>query len=194
ALPHIAKTVQNYTDDSGQASFLQMTYLHDAYGNMTQAIQQLEDGKTQQTDIEYAASVKNAYPTSIKQKVTENGTPKTIEERYEYDLPTGRVTKHFDGNAVSKGAKAGSDEAYEYDNVGRITKVTHPAAEDGTRATATSSFSYNTIGENGIYYTVDEEGKESKEFYDGLGRPSYVQLKRKDNNNNVDFYTLQSNH
>ncbi|WP_256972525.1 polymorphic toxin-type HINT domain-containing protein [Saccharibacillus sp. O23] len=194
SLPHIKQTVQNYTDDSGQASFLQMTYQHDAYGNMTQAVQQLEDGKTQQTDIAYAAAYKNAYPTSIKQKVTVNGTPKTIEERYEYDLPTGRVTKHFDGNAVAKGAPAGSDEAYEYDSVGRITKVTRSAEADGTRASATSAFTYSTISQNGIYSTVDEEGKESKQFYDGLGRPSSTQLKRKDNNNNVDFYTAQSNH
>ncbi|QDH21603.1 RHS repeat protein [Saccharibacillus brassicae] len=194
ALPHITQTAQNYADESGQASLLQMTYQHDAYGNLTQTVQQLEDDKTQQTDIEYGAAVKNAYPTAIKQKVTENGTPKTIEERYEYDLPTGRVLKHFDGNAVAKGAPAGSDEAYEYDNVGRITKVTRPAAADGTRATSTTAFSYSTIGQIGQFYTVDEEGKESKEIYDGLGRPSAVELKRKDNNNNVAFYTLQSNH
>ncbi|WP_150235715.1 hypothetical protein [Saccharibacillus brassicae] len=87
ALPHITQTVQNYADESGQASLLQMTYQHDAYGNLTQTVQQLENDKTQQTDIEYGAAVKNAYPTAIKQKVTENGTPKTIEERYEYDLP-----------------------------------------------------------------------------------------------------------
>lgn len=190
ALPHITQTVQNYADESGQASFLQMTYQHDAYGNVIQAVQQLENDKTQQTDIEYGAAVKHAYPTSIKQKVTENGTPKTIEERYEYDLPTGRVLKHFDGNAVAKGAPAGSDEAYEYDNVGRITKVTRSAAANGTRATSTSSFSYSTIGQIGQYDIVDEEGKESKEIYDGLGRPSAVELK----SNSGSFYTLQSNH
>nr|WP_305121013.1 RHS repeat-associated core domain-containing protein [Saccharibacillus sp. JS10] len=194
ALPHITQMTQNYADDSGQASFLQMSYQYDAYGNMIQSVQQLENDKTQQTDIEYGAAVKNAYPTSIKQKVTENGKPKTIEERYEYDLPTGRVTKHFDGNAVAKGAPQGSDEAYTYDNVGRITKVTRPAAADGTRATSSSSFSYNTIGQIAQYEIVDEEGKESKEIYDGLGRPSAVELKRKDNNNNVSFYTVQSNH
>ncbi|WP_172200993.1 hypothetical protein [Saccharibacillus qingshengii] len=74
---------------------LQMTYQHDAYGNVTQAVQQLENDKTQQTDIEYDVAVKHAYPTSIKQEVTENGTPKTIEERYGYDQPRTKIVVPF---------------------------------------------------------------------------------------------------
>ncbi|MDO7908917.1 hypothetical protein Q5741_21310, partial [Paenibacillus sp. JX-17] len=195
ALPHILKTTENYQDTNAQSASRVTSYQYDTFGNVSEVQLQLDNNQTQRTEIAYSAAYKNAYPTSIKQHITVNGTPKTIEERYEYDLPTGRVTAYVDGNAVAKQAPAGSAERYEYDKVGRITKVTHPALSgEGAPSSRSYSFAYDTIAQQAVMTETDEEGKQTRQIYDGLGRPYAIQLQKVDSNNNTKFYTLQTNH
>ncbi|MDI4649597.1 RHS repeat domain-containing protein [Cohnella hashimotonis] len=194
AKPQINATTQNYKDDTGQPASLQWNYLYDSYGNVTRVTQTLEAGKSQRTDIGYDAAYKNAYPTSIKQYVTSSTGTKTLEERYVYDLPTGRVTKHYDGNAVAAGAPAGSEESYAYDPVGRLTQITNKKVTGETAAgTRTYDFSYNTNQQQATLVSTDEEGKKTTEIYDGLGRLYKVQMEKINNNNSRVFYDLLTN-
>ncbi|NMO96844.1 RHS repeat protein, partial [Paenibacillus lemnae] len=188
--PQINMETRNYKDDNGQIAQLETSYQYDNFGNATDISLALEDGKVQHTEIEYAPAVKHAYPTKIKQHVTQNGTDKVIEERYEYDLPTGRVTRYYDGNAVQKGAPEDAGQSYEYDPVGRLTKITHPRLQnEAASSSSTYSYTYDTIDQTMIMQHSDEEGRQTKQIYDGIGRPYQIQLQQEDG-----FYPIETNH
>ncbi|WP_240419510.1 hypothetical protein [Paenibacillus periandrae] len=115
--PHTNQVTQSYVETANQPATEQVTYTHDSYGNVTQVSRQLEGTSTQQTDITYDAAYKVAYPTNIQQHLMVNNAPKTIEQRYTYELATGRVTKTYDGNAVLHSTPAASEQAVEYDHL-----------------------------------------------------------------------------
>ncbi|WP_020618893.1 RHS repeat protein [Paenibacillus daejeonensis] len=195
-LPQVNQVVQSYLDEQGQPATEQESYLYDAYGNVTQMTRQLEGTRTQRTTIDYDGTTKHAYPTSIKQYLDEDGNERTIEQRYTYDLATGRVLTYHDGNAVKQGTPELSSQSYMYDAVGRLTQVTHPKVDGEIEAgVSTYDFSYDTINQQSVLEMTDEEGRQTRWIHDGLGRPHKLQMqKQKDNSNNIIFYDVETRH
>ncbi|MDH5783039.1 MAG: hypothetical protein OEZ35_05180 [Candidatus Bathyarchaeota archaeon] len=119
--------------------------IRDSHGNIISAT----DAEGAVTLYEYGPEYEHAYPTSAINTV--NGFNITTSNTYYF--ARGLIASAIDPD--------GYITSFEYDNLGRTTKVINP--DDSQR---------NTIydDENNIITSYDELGHFSKAYYDGLGR------------------------
>ncbi|MCT4565098.1 MAG: hypothetical protein N4A68_12410 [Maledivibacter sp.] len=127
---------------------------HDSYGNTLKKQLKMEDRTRIEENYEYSSSFKSAYLTKKTINVKDyNGNIKTITERYNYDLNTGRLLSTTDGE--------NNKTTYEYDKLGRTTKVINPD----------SSFKQITYDDTTNKVTITlENGHKVRQIFDGLGR------------------------
>ncbi|QCT02106.1 Rhs family protein [Paenibacillus algicola] len=89
----------------------------------------------------------------------------------------------------AEGAPEDAGQSYEYDPVGRLTKITHPRLQnEAASSSSTYSYTYDTIDQM-IMQHSDEEGRQTKQIYDAIGRPYQIQLQQEDG-----FYPIETNH
>ncbi|MEN3005048.1 RHS repeat-associated core domain-containing protein [Dehalobacterium formicoaceticum] len=111
------------------------------------------DGTDIITDYTYSPSYNEGYLTGISVETTDyKGNQATIEENYDYDFNTGRVSDYWDG--------ADNHTQYEYDNLGRLTAIINPD-------TTEQAIVYDDI--LNIVTATMENGYQKRNIYDGLG-------------------------
>jgi len=94
---------------------------YDAYGNALQTRVKKDDTSyvTVQTEYNAAPPYLGAFPTKQTVAVTDaNGAVSTVVKQYDYNTANGQLRTYVDGNSNST--------SYEYDAIGRVTKVIHP--------------------------------------------------------------------
>jgi YD repeat-containing protein len=91
----------------------------DHMGNVTKVLVNHEDGLTSTTAYDYSGAY-DAYPTAITQFYTENNQAQSSTAENTYEFVRGLVTSAEDA--------AGNITGYEYDDQGRLTKVTYPSS------------------------------------------------------------------
>ncbi|MFB5761546.1 RHS repeat domain-containing protein [Paenibacillus medicaginis] len=124
----------------------------DSYGNVTKQII-TNDDKTVTTNSEYSSQYGNAFPTLQSVQVTNaDGDTSTITKKFSYNKITGLATASTDGN--------GRETTYEYDELGRVIKVTYP---DGNNIGASYDDQENTVT------VTNELGVKSKTRWNALG-------------------------
>ena len=129
-------------------------------GNVTRRTVVQPGGQDEITSFAYDPAG-HAYPVSVSTRVTAaNGTESTVVVRAEYDS-FGRATQY----TTSAGASS-STTAFDYDEIGRLTKATYP---DGTYAT----FYYDKDGrmtEARLFAAGGEPVCKTGSQYDARGR------------------------
>lgn len=123
----------------------------DAHGNVTSMT--ITNGtKPLVYTVEYDTALK-AYPVKQHVQVKDAlGVASTITTEMQYDTASGRIIASIDGK--------GNQTDYTYDQLGRVTSVTHP--DDST-----INVGYNDTL-NTVTYT-DELGRQSRTQWNGLG-------------------------
>jgi RHS repeat-associated protein len=134
-----------------------------------------------ETHFTYSSQYSHAYLTEVKKRA--DGTEITSE--YGYDTRTGQQTHEVDPN--------GGRTDYDYDGVGRLTKVTHP--QIGSDPRAFESFDYDdfyTDGDGIDLTHTNEIGRETKTVFDELGRTASI-ARLDDSSNEYDKETFEYN-
>lgn len=145
-------------ENNSAGKLLSQLYLEDidpATGNIRK-MRQLDDNREVVKTIEYDPVYQSAYP-SKETVVTKNyeGNSQSNSISYQYDLPTGQVTKIIDGNSNAT--------SYKYDVLGRVTNVINPD-------NSSSSIEYNDLL-NRVRAT-DETGVVTESRFNQLGWPT----------------------
>ena len=161
-------------DEKKNPSWIKTDYSnYDQYGNCGQIIHYAGTADAITIDYEYSSQYNYAYLTAMTQQISSNLVdgdgnpilPTTATTSYEYDYKTGNKTKVIDpvGNMVT----------YEYDVLGRPTKITYPLTIDETEA-ATEEVIYDD--ENNLVQVYDAKKEEKMvHYFDGLGRETKVE-------------------
>jgi RHS repeat-associated protein len=121
---------------------------YNVYGNPTS----ITDPRGNVTVYGYSQQYRAAYVTSQNQTLVPGGT--LISQRYTYNFTLGTVLAAVDPN--------GYNTTYQYDILGRGTRVNHPGGLGYT------SYVYND--QANYLDTTNENGWHSRQIYDGLGR------------------------
>jgi RHS repeat-associated protein len=127
------------------------TYTYDQYGNMTSVTN--PQGHT--TTYEYSADYDHAYLTSQTDMVS--GQEITVSATYDFDL----------GLVNSRTCACGSVTDYEYDVLGRMTKIIYPLVL-GEQERAEYEVIYDDV--NGTVTLFNENDEKTIRYYDGLNR------------------------
>jgi RHS repeat-associated protein len=139
---------------SHNGSWLYADYAYDRYGNRISATDVL--GRT--TYYHYSPAYQNAYLTLTSSMVgSQNVTTSST-----YDFATGLL--------LSRTNPDGQTTTYQYDILGRTTRIFYPAVGG---ISASKTYAYDDA--NNVLTTYDENGNEVKQFFDGLGRTTSVQ-------------------
>ncbi|MBO0889090.1 RHS repeat protein, partial [Candidatus Bathyarchaeota archaeon] len=143
---------QLYNSPSG-AQWLSSSRSYDPYGNLAQAI----DPRGNSTYFTYSSNYRSAYLTNQTSVLKPGGTQ--ISQLYSYNFTFGTMLSSVDPN--------GDNTTYQYDILGRVTRVTYPLG------VAYASYSYNDVAN---YVNVTNENLWlTQQVYDGLGRLAKVQ-------------------
>lgn len=138
-------------------------------GNLTRVVTNLPGGRTSITEYAYSDSA-YAFPTGTTQKYTQNGTQitSTTTQTYEY----------LWGNIVNQTDPLGKATVYEYDNQGRVTKITYPQST-GKNGSYTLEdryiYTYPTLNGVGVFKIENDKYKNgalvyaTADFYDSHG-------------------------
>lgn len=125
----------------------------DSYGNAQQTVVK-DTGRDIVSQTEYGAAYQGAFPTKQSIEVKDAaGTTQTITSQLTYQPHTGLVTSYTDGNL--------NTTRYDYDEAGRLLRITHP---DQSIATAV----YTDGSANQVVIT-DETGVKTRMRWDRLG-------------------------
>jgi len=130
----------------------QTNYTYDAHGNPT-AITIKDDNRNVKVNFEYGTAYSAGFPT--KQWIVATGADgvnRTITQRFEYHKLTGAMTKYTDGK--------GHPTTYQYDKLGRVTKVIYPD-------TSFDTWTYNDTANQ--ITVVDSTGVTSRVKWNPLG-------------------------
>ncbi|TMI29081.1 RHS repeat protein, partial [Candidatus Bathyarchaeota archaeon] len=137
-------------DSSGIVEWLTMSSTYDSYGNLLTLV----DARGNTTSYGYSSKYAYAYLTSLNRTVA--GT--LISTRYGYDYASGMKLWVYDPN--------GFNTTYQYDIVGRVTRITYP----------TLNFTTYRYNDQANYANItSENGWRTRQIYDGLGRLSITQ-------------------
>lgn len=136
----ITQQVVRKNNSSGQV-LQQIGYEYDNYGNAT-AINVTNGSKVLRTEVEYNALHGYAFPTKVSQQVTNiANVTSTVEWKAEYDKQTGLITKIINGTNHAT--------LYQYDKLGRLTRITHPDQAYATMVYNNQENSVKQTDENG---------------------------------------------
>ncbi|WP_372008773.1 RHS repeat-associated core domain-containing protein [Paenibacillus chitinolyticus] len=146
------KVVRIKENNAAGALKAQTSYTYDAYGNPVQ-ISVKDDTKDTIVNQIFGAQYQGGFLTEQSVEVTDATKQNSvITQRLEYNPSTGSMTKFTDGK--------GFDTRYEYDKLGRTTKVTQPD-------TSFSTYTYND--EANEITTVDPTGVTAFAKWNPLG-------------------------
>ncbi|WP_106768772.1 RHS repeat-associated core domain-containing protein [Paenibacillus faecalis] len=130
---------------------------YDQYGNVSKVTTKLDANDLSKESVQtfaYDPKYNSAFMTSQQTSgVDSAGQPFTLKMQAEYNPLTGQMNKFIDGN--------NAETSYQYDKLGRITKVTNP---DQT----TVRIDYDD--ENNRIIQTNETGAITETRYDPLGR------------------------
>src|SRR6266516_164205 len=149
----INQTRQLYSSSSG-VQWLTSSRTYDGYGNLLR----LTDPRGNSTSWEYSANYQSAYLTSRTEVLKPGGTQLT--RLYSYNFTVGTLLSSVDAN--------GYNTTYQYDILGRLTRVNYPH-------TGSASFGAYNYNDAANYVTItNENGWKTLQIYDGLSRLSKV--------------------
>lgn len=134
-------------------------YNYDMYGNVVTETINKHDGGSVTLNYEYSSTYSNGYLTRMYQTVRQvDNTSHVLQYRYNYNIKTGDVTSYLDGE--------GRTYQYQYDKLGRLTKLVNPDQ-------STQQLNYDDV--NNIVTATNEMGYKTRNLYDRLGRLVKVQ-------------------
>jgi RHS repeat-associated protein len=145
-------------------SYISTRTQYDQYGNVRQSFDALDTSLSNPTTLDYTGN-QFAYPTSIASSIPDSsgalGSNLPLVTTTSYDFDTGLVTSSTDANNQTT--------SYTYnDSLNRVKTVTSP---DGGLATYNYSDVPGSISVETITKLSSTENMQSKQFFDGLGRP-----------------------
>ncbi|MCG8482930.1 MAG: hypothetical protein MJA31_06435, partial [Clostridia bacterium] len=161
-------------DDNGTDYWIKTKYLdYDIYGNCGRTVLDAEGLNPITIKYKYGSEYNAAYLSEQTQTINKNlvndlGTTiagKEVTVKYEYDFLTGNQTKIIDPR--------GHEVTYEYDQIGRVKKITYPRTDSETAA-AYEEVIYDDL--NNLVKVYDGERKNVLiHYFDGLGRKVKVE-------------------
>ncbi|MVP02577.1 hypothetical protein EDM21_24220, partial [Paenibacillus sp. N10] len=138
---HGIKEVRVKENNAAGALQAHTSYTYDAFGNPTR-ITIKDDAQDIVVTNGYGTQYQSAFPTEQSVQVTDAAKQNTtVTQRFEYNPATGAMTKFTDGKGLVT--------QYEYDRLGRATKVTQPDS-------STFRYTYNDAANE--ITTVDPTG------------------------------------
>ncbi len=149
---HLSQTKQLYSSVSG-VQWLSTSRTYDTYGNLVTLTDPLGNNIT----YAYSSTYSYAYLTSQTQTLIPGNT--VITSSYSYNFTMGTMLFSVDPN--------GQTRSYQYDILGRVTRVSYP------NSLGFVSYAYNDTA-NYVDVT-NENGWHTRQIYDGLGRSSTVE-------------------
>ena len=135
---------------SGGTQWLSSSRTYDSYGNLLTII----DPAGNSTNYGYSSSYSSAYLTTAS-RLLKPGLAQ-VTTSYAYNFTMGTRTSSLSPN--------GYNTTYQYDILGRLTKVSYPNSLGFTQYVYNDLASYVNI--------TNENGWKTQQFYDGLGRLS----------------------
>jgi RHS repeat-associated protein len=127
---------------------------YDVYGNL----KNVTDTRGNSTYYGYSNNYQSAYLTSVNATLVPGGT--LVSQRYSYNFTMGTMLSSVDAN--------GYNTTYQYDVLGRVTRVNYPF----TGSASFEAYNYNDAA-NYVNIT-NENGWRTLQIYDGLGRLSKI--------------------
>ncbi len=173
------KVVRVKENNAAGALKAQTSYTYDAYGNPVQ-ISVKDDTKDTVVNQVFGSQYQGAFLTEQSVEVTDAANQNSVvTNRFEYNSSTGLMTKVTDGK--------GFDTRYEYDKLGRATKVTQPDSSFSTYTYNDEANEITTVDPTGVTAFAKWNplgwkiktgivGKPAQEFgYDSYGRQVWSQ-------------------
>ncbi|MFC4305341.1 RHS repeat-associated core domain-containing protein, partial [Cohnella boryungensis] len=172
------KTVRLKENNASGALKGQTSYSYDSYGNPI-TVTLKDDARDIVVSNEYDFTLyKAGYPTRQSIQVTGSDNQNTlVSQQFQYKLATGEMTSYTDGK--------GQVTQYEFDKLGRVTKVIHPDQSAASAVFDDSQNQVTAVDETGVMSVVKWNplglkvaegivGKATTAYgYDGDGRLSY---------------------
>jgi len=158
----LSQTKQLYNPTA--PSWLTTSRTYDNFGNPYQFI----DSRGNTTTFTFSGTYQHAYLTSQTQTLKPGNTP--VTDSYGYNFALGTRTSTVDA--------MGYNTTYQYDILGRTTRMTYPNGDF-------TSYSYND--QSNYVEITNENGWDTVQQYDGLGR-----LLSKDRRLNGSQYSVES--
>ena len=117
----------------------------------------VNDGNTMITEENYTAATAYAFPTTVTKKVTSGQTTTSTTTTYTYNMLLGVITSETDSN--------GNTTYYEYDKLGRPTRIVYPKY-----STYSSAENKNTeiLPVEEITYETDSRTNDDLEWYNEI--------------------------
>ncbi|WP_372010394.1 RHS repeat domain-containing protein [Paenibacillus chitinolyticus] len=173
------KEVRVKENNSAGALKAQSSYTYDAHGNPI-SITIKDDAQDIVVNNGYGTQYHSAFPTEQSVQVTDAAKQNmTVTQRFEYNPSTGAMTKFTDGKGLMT--------KYEYDLLGRATKVIQPDSSTYTYTYNDAANEVTTVDPTGVTQITKWNplgwkiksgisGKASQEFgYDVYGRQTWSQ-------------------
>ncbi|QAV17807.1 hypothetical protein PC41400_09085 [Paenibacillus chitinolyticus] len=173
------KEVRVKENNSAGALKAQSSYTYDAHGNPI-SITIKDDAQDIVVNNGYGTQYHSAFPAEQSVQVTDAAKQNmTVTQRFEYNPSTGAMTKFTDGKGLMT--------KYEYDVLGRATKVIQPDSSTYTYTYNDAANEVTTVDPTGVTQITKWNplgwkiksgisGKASQEFgYDVYGRQTWSQ-------------------